>query len=184
MSYKTKMASISLSAHTTQSIAEAAQRTLNGTLNPATKLRTMNTTEALTKLTPESMNKMAEDVYCRKLVDMQAGLLSYMRVASWKRAVDEFQTYMRMRLMTNWERLMSHPADAVAVAMMPFAVMCPHPSKAQADAWQKRWDDDGDLYRYVSSKCPNALVFPTILYEGTNDKSPVQFCVLIIRPPL
>jgi hypothetical protein len=178
------MASVSFSTHTKQSIAEAAQRSLNGTVND-NLLRVLNPSDAPISetLSPQGMMKMCEDLYCRKVLEIKAKQHLPMRVASWKRACAEFQTFLLMRLGTNWERLCAHPADQVAVAVMPFSVFCPHPSKAQADAWQKQWDDDGNLYRYVSSKCPNVLCFPVLLYEGTNDKSHVQFSVVIIRPP-
>lgn len=177
------MASISFSCHTKQSIEEAAQRSLDGTLNLGNQMRTMNIGEAM-KLSAESMNKMCEDIYCRKVIDCQHGRFNPTRFATFKRATAAFDTFIYARLMTNWERLMSHPADAVAVAVMPWAVRCAHPSHKQADAWQKRWDADGDLYKYVSSKCPNVMVFPTILYEGTDPNSLVQFAVVLIRPPL
>ena len=170
-----------VNAHTMESKVEGALRSLRGEMD-GNGLRVMPQ-GALGELTPATMMGWCEDFYSRKSIEVASGVFKPQRVGSWKKTCEEYATFLRARLSTNWTRLQEHPPERVAVAIIPASYLCPHPSMAQADAWQRRWDDGGDLQRLVAEQCPGAVLFPVMLYEGSNPKSHVQFSLVLVRLP-
>jgi len=135
-------------------------------------------------LTMEELNQLPIDYYSRKLIEITTGKFSPQRVSTFKGAVEQATAFFKMRFPYNYQQFVKNGLDNVGIAVIPclFKVKV-LPTDDEKEAWQKRWNDDGDLEKLIHQTMPGCEFLPVILHTQ-DPKEPVMFAITVVYSPV
>ena len=135
-----------------------------------------------TEFNKKTLDDVSIDLYNRRVAEMRIGSFTPQRISGFTNGADAFKPFLKARIPINYKQLKNHKGD-VAVCCIPMFFKMPNtPTNAEKEAWQKRWDEDGDLYKLTMRLAPGTIPYPVILHTA-NVKEPVMFSLVLTYVP-
>jgi hypothetical protein len=127
---------------------------------------------------------MVRAFYLRKVEEIRRGTHTPLKLRSFASVVTHFERWLTDRVPENEKVAIRNEGDKhVWMNFIPVAYRIPHPTTAEVDEFQSRWNNDGDLLAKVKGlvKLPGWVFLPIVMFEATNPHSTVMMTLMMMR---
>jgi hypothetical protein len=122
---------------------------------------------------------LVSQYYAKRVEEIRNGKFRPTPRPSFEAAVAHYSEFVRLRFPDNLAAFKGEGRD-MNVAVIPFMYRCPHPTAAQADAWNDLWNDGGSLYEPLIKMMPKGqnVIVPYVL--TTPKPSDAVFIAIVV----
>jgi len=179
------------SAHTTYHVAPTpaeVNETFAGSKMDTTDpfIRLMNSETTTKKIRSDVANKrcpferIVANYYEKRVAEIKAREFEPLKMLNVRRMLQHFTGYLEARIEANWNLIKHHDDKDLGVACMNFMYRCPHLNTEEREAYMKRWDTDGDLYKLVERTTGGRAIPMPYLLTGLHPRDSILLSVLLV----
>ena len=127
----------------------------------------------------KSLGEFVQNYFLKAVEKVVTGTIVPTRLGRFSSAAAHFEKHLEARIPVMCKTVTNNPGKSV-VSLIPFIYYCPNPSQSEKETLMKRWDDDGDLYKKMSTLSGQRHFIPYIIH-GDRGKLLMMCWVMVGR---